>query len=431
MRRPSDAVARECFYERSSRAEATVVLRPNARLTERRQTHFSAAADEGISRRDVASPAGRCDVVEGFDADAVAPFLPPFPRDHPLLVDGQATADIPSEAALFALLDDAVLSLDVGGDVRAIRAGSRSIVRRTLVITPEGRCVRSIRQTALLRVDLELDGASGTVSGTAVGNVLSADGGLDVAAAIGTARRAREAARHRLGASVPAGGEYAVVMREGWNGIWVHEAIGHMLEGDVMQEGVFSGMMGRRVAPETVRIVDDPGTSGYDDEGTPTRAQVLVDHGRLVGVMTDRATAHGRALPVTGNGRRESFRHRPLARQWGVRLMPGEACPDDLLSGIRRGVLLETARRAHVDKSGRFRLEDAAGFTIEHGRVGAPIAGFCVESTALDALTAIEMIGSQPGSTQLWGGCVKRGQHVPVAIGSPAVRFARLGITLA
>ena len=104
-------------------------------------------------------------------------------------------------------------------------------------------------------------------------------------------------------------------MGPGWPGVLLHEAIGHGLEGDFNRKGssAFSGRIGERVAAKGVTVVDDGTLSGrrgslnIDDEGTPTQCTTLIEDGVLKGYIQDSLNARLMKMPLTGNGRRESF----------------------------------------------------------------------------------------------------------------------------
>ena len=79
-------------------------------------------------------------------------------------------------------------------------------------------------------------------------------------------------------------------------GVLFHEAVGHRLEGDRMDndaEGkTYKGQIGRAVLPPFMTIVDDPtlatlggkslnGFYKYDDEGIPAQRVPLVEAGVL------------------------------------------------------------------------------------------------------------------------------------------------------
>src|SRR5690606_12123533 len=97
----------------------------------------------------------------------------------------------------------------------------------------------------------------------------------------------------------PPAGDLPVVLAAGASGILLHEAIGHGMEADFNRKktSIYSEMIGKKVAPDFVTIVDD-GTLEYergalnvDDEGTVCERTVLVDRGILASYLHDRISA--------------------------------------------------------------------------------------------------------------------------------------------
>lgn len=218
-----------------------------------------------------------------------------------------------------------------------------------------------------------------------------------------------------------------VLLLDRSSGMWVHETIGHMLEADAFSAGPFAETMGSEIAPAFVNVVDDPAGIGSDDEGTPAHRTMLIRNGILTGALTDRVSADRYGLPRTGNGRRQDYRCMPQPRQWGARMLRGEASSADLLAGVSSGIAVVHARRAGVLPNGSFSLGDATGFLIEHGRLSKPLAGFSVEGDAWQSLHNIELVGSEVAAA-VPASCVKHDQAVDVHIGSPGIRFRRLAV---
>src|SRR4029078_13679478 len=96
----------------------------------------------------------------------------------------------------------------------------------------------------------------------------------------------RMALIHLEAGDCPAG-EMDVVLGPGWNGVLLHEAVGHGLEGDFNRKGssAFSGKIGQRVAAPGVTVFDDGSILGrrgsltIDDEGTPSSRTILIEDG--------------------------------------------------------------------------------------------------------------------------------------------------------
>ncbi len=111
---------------------------------------------------------------------------------------------------------------------------------------------------------------------------------------------AKEAGRQaivQLGAVEAPAGEMTVVLGPGWPGILLHEAVGHGLEADFNRKGTsaFSGRIGEQVASPLCTVVDDGtigsrrGSLNVDDEGEPTKRNVLIENGILRGYLAGQA----------------------------------------------------------------------------------------------------------------------------------------------
>src|SRR3990172_1252456 len=160
---------------------------------------------------------------------------------------------------------------------------------------------------------------------------------------------AREAARQaivNLDADEAPAGTMDVVLGPGWPGILLHEAVGHGLEGDFNRKGTsaFTGRIGERVASPLCTVVDDgtiPGRRGslnVDDEGTPTSRTVLIENGILRSYLQDRLNAALLKMPLTGNGRRESYAHIPMPRMTNTFMLAGGTAPEEILRSVKRGL---------------------------------------------------------------------------------------------
>jgi len=126
-------------------------------------------------------------------------------------------------------------------------------------------------------------------------------------------------------------GAMPVIMNPGWGGVLIHEAVGHGLEGDLVFKGssIYSDKLGKKVGSSLVTLIDDSawpnarGTTGFDDEGTPGKRNVLIENGILKGFMHDLISAKKLGAAPTGNGRRESYRYIPMPRMTNTFLANG------------------------------------------------------------------------------------------------------------
>ena len=74
-------------------------------------------------------------------------------------------------------------------------------------------------------------------------------------------------------------------------------------------------------------LPDRRGSLNVDDEGNPTQRNVLIEDGILRGYMQDRLNARLMGVPLTGNGRRESFAHIPMPRMTNTYMLGGDKRP--------------------------------------------------------------------------------------------------------
>jgi len=236
--------------------------------------------------------------------------------------------------------------------------------------------------------------------------------------------------------SAPAG-TMTVVLGPGWPGVLLHEAIGHGLEGDFNRKGssAFCGRIGEKVASRGVTVVDDgtmPGRRGslnIDDEGNPTRCNTLIEDGVLRGYMQDSLNARLMGVPVTGNGRRESFAHLTLPRMTNTIMLGGAHDPQEILRSVKKGLYAVNFGGGQVDiTNGKFVFSASESYLIEDGRVTRPVKGATLIGNGPDALTRVSMIGNDLKLDSGVGTCGKEGQSVPVGVGQPTLRIDGLTV---
>jgi TldD protein len=232
-------------------------------------------------------------------------------------------------------------------------------------------------------------------------------------------------------------GTMTVVLGPGWPGVLLHEAVGHGLEGDFNRKGssAFSGRIGERVASPGVTVVDDgtmPGRRGsltIDDEGNPTRRNVLIEDGVLRGYMQDSLNARLMKMPLTGNARRESFAHMTMPRMTNTYMLAGTQDPAEILRSVKKGLYATNFGGGQVDiTNGKFVFSAAEAYMIEDGKVTYPVKGATLIGNGPDALTRVAMIGNDLELDWGIGTCGKEGQSVPVGVGQPTLRIDGLTV---
>jgi TldD protein len=232
-------------------------------------------------------------------------------------------------------------------------------------------------------------------------------------------------------------GTMTVVLGPGWPGVLLHEAIGHGLEGDFNRKGssAFAGRIGERVASPGVTVVDDgtlPGRRGsltVDDEGTPTTRTVLIEDGVLRTYLQDSMNARLMKMPLTGNGRRESFAHLTLPRMTNTYMLAGPHDPREIIASVDKGLYAVNFSGGQVDiTNGKFVFSAAEAYWIENGKVTHPVKGATLIGNGPDALTRVTMIGNDLELDSGIGTCGKEGQSVPVGVGQPTLKIEGLTV---
>ena len=240
-----------------------------------------------------------------------------------------------------------------------------------------------------------------------------------------------------LAAEPAPAGQMDVVLGAGWPGILLHEAVGHGLEGDFNRKGTsaFSGLIGEQVAAKGVTVVDDGtlpdrrGSLTVDDEGTPSRRNVLIEDGVLVGYMQDRQNARLMGVAPTGNGRRESFAHAPMPRMTNTIMESGTATRDEVLAELKDGIYAVGFGGGQVDiTNGKFVFSCTEAYRVQDGKIGAPVKGATLIGDGPAAMKQIRAIANDMALDPGIGNCGKAGQWVPVGVGQPTLLIGGLTV---
>lgn len=247
------------------------------------------------------------------------------------------------------------------------------------------------------------------------------------------AEKATKRALLMLKAKPAPAGTFTVVMSSEAGGTMIHEAVGHGLEADLVQQrlSVYSGKLGERVASELVTVVDDAtlphnnGSFTVDDEGVPAQRKVLIKDGILLGYMYDRLRAMKDGVESTGNGRRQSYAHIPIVRMTNTFIDKGKDNPEDIIRDTKKGIYVVKMGGGEVNTvTGDFVFEVMEGYMIENGEITYPIRGATLIGNGPKALKDVDAVGNDIG----WaiGTCGKDGQGVPVTDAQPTIRIKQL-----
>ena len=422
----------------------------SARLEDGAVRDIGASAERGLSLRLLKRKGLHVETLFGSAQDATAAaaarlrerLSPDAPGRGPVFTAGRVAAPpcrldpalIPLERKLTLLRAIDRVAREMSPLVSQVTAVYSERRKDTRVLNSEGADCAQSRVSTNLTVSV-VAGRDGILQ-TGM-EVIGAQRGYEVFdddAALKAARRAAARALAKLDAPKAKAGEMAVILAASAGGTFIHEAIGHSLEVDHVQEGsspAYRGMRGKVVAPETITVVDDPtlpfqrGSFAFDDEGVEARPTELVRNGVLTDFLYDRATALREDRPSNGHGRRESFASRPIPRMSNLYIAPGKDDPAKIIKEMKNGLLVTRMGGGQVDTaSGEFVFEVDEGWRVENGVVKHLVRDANLLGVGPEALRSIDRVGWDIG----WGigVCGKEGQSVAVSDGQPTIRMPQL-----
>ncbi|MCX8068927.1 MAG: metallopeptidase TldD-related protein, partial [Thermodesulfovibrionales bacterium] len=202
---------------------------------------------------------------------------------------------------------------------------------------------------------------------------------------------------------------------------------------DLAMEGlsVYSNRIGEQIASHKVTVVDDGtlegkrGSYSFDDEGNYSKRNVLIEKGILKSYLSDKLNSLKYNIPITGNGRRESFEAIPIPRMSNTFLLSGEDEPDDILKDTPNGIFVKKMGGGQVNTvTGEFVFEVQEGYIIEKGSISSPVRAITLIGNGQEVLKNIDRIGNDLGFSI--GTCGKNGQGVPVSDALPTIRIGEM-----
>jgi len=236
----------------------------------------------------------------------------------------------------------------------------------------------------------------------------------------------------QLKAKTPKGGKFPVVLGTNVVGVFVHEAFGHLAEADLtLSGGLLMNKLGKKVGSDVVTLYDDGTIDGafgsfkYDDEGVPAQKTLLVEDGKIIGLMHNRETAKKLNVNPTGNARAENFRVEPIIRMRNTFMAPRDYTLEELLEEIPSGYYLKSFRGGQANLDGTFQVGIQEGYEIVKGEIGEPVRNASISGTTLNTLFKIDAVGKE---FELWPGRCGKGQTAFTCDGGPNIRLKEVVI---
>lgn len=231
------------------------------------------------------------------------------------------------------------------------------------------------------------------------------------------------------------GGEMPVVINNGFGGVILHEACVHGLEATSVAKGmsVFCNKLGQKVASDIVNAVDDGtnlnawGSINVDDEGTPSKCNVLIENGILKSYLVDKRNSKKMNHPITGSSRRESYKYQTTSRMTNTYFLNGKSTFNEIIKSTEKGLFAEKMGGGSVNPAtGEFNFAVQVGYMIENGKITKPVKGATLVGSGKDVLLHIDMIGDNLSCG--YGMCGSMSGSVPTIVGQPTIRVSKMTV---
>ena len=227
-------------------------------------------------------------------------------------------------------------------------------------------------------------------------------------------------------------GVYDVITDPSITGLIAHEAFGHGVEMDqfVKDRALAQSYVGDYVASPICNMKDGAGSAlsvasyFFDDDGVLAGDTQIIRNGILVTGISDLTSAVQLGTVPTGNGRRESTRHKAYARMTNTFFEKGTDKLEDMIASVQHGYMLfETNNGMEDPKNWAIQCVAEYGIEIVDGKLTDHYVSPVVMSGYVpDLLKSISMVSDE--QTVIGSGMCGKGykEWVRVSDGGPALK---------
>ena len=249
-----------------------------------------------------------------------------------------------------------------------------------------------------------------------------------------------------LSAQSPIGGKFKVILDSKLTGTFIHEALGHACEADLIlnKESILAEKLNTKIAEEDITVIDDPsfgqskkfnlpyelfGSYFIDEEGIPAQRTTIIENGVLKNYLHNLETASRMNMSPNGHGRANSSSSKPQVRMGFTFLEPRNWKLDEMIEDTKNGILCEDFQYGYTDPtSGNFQFKCRLSHMIESGEKGTLMRDVSFSGMTLDVLKKITAIGNMNTFNYSDGICGKGGQGIRVCDGGPYIRIDNLTV---
>ena len=351
---------------------------------------------------------------------------------HPVkVVPGSVT----NPEKIKVLKDGYFAAKDYNEAVKQVSGNLIDIDHNILVANTEGTYAqdRQIRTRIAISAVAEINGESQTGScspGRRMGMEM-----FDIIDPVNVGVHAAKQAVTMAGAGYCPAGVMPVAIGNGFGGVIFHEACGHSLEASSVAYGQsqFTGKLGQQIANEKVTAIDDGtipnawGSINFDDEGTPSQKNVLIEKGVLKSYMIDKFNGRRMGMASTGNARRQSYAYTPTSRMTNTYIADGTDNNDDIIASIEYGLFAKEMGGGSVNPTtGEFNFAVNEGYMVRNGKICEPVRGASLVGKGSDVIMNIDMVGTDLAMGQ--GMCGSSSGSVPTNVGQPLIRVSSITV---
>jgi len=246
-----------------------------------------------------------------------------------------------------------------------------------------------------------------------------------------SAKKAARTAVTMLHARECPAGRVPVVIDGGFGGVIFHEACGHSLEATSVARGnsEFCGKLELQIAAPCVSAVDDGtlegewGSMNIDDEGYPSKRNLLIENGILKGYLIDRLGARRMGMESTGSSRRQGYTFAPTSRMTNTFICEGVDDDAEMIRTMGDGLYAAVMGGGSVNPTtGEFNFAVGEGYWVKDGRIIEPVRGATLIGRGGEVLKSIDRVGRNVWFGQ--GMCGSLSGAVPTNVGQPRIRVS-------
>ncbi len=164
----------------------------------------------------------------------------------------------------------------------------------------------------------------------------------------------------------------------------------------------FKDKLDTKVGSEALTIYDDGLLSGglrtgtCDGEGVPHQKTLLMEKGVLRSFLYDNYTAKKQGRDSTGNASRAGYLSTPSIEATNFHILPGRKTPDELLSEVDDGLMVNFLQGAHSSNpvSGEFSVVATPAWRIHRGKIEHSTRGIMLAGNIFELLKNVSIVAN-------------------------------------